>query len=103
MYGAGFYSYSIFALIFWETRRSDFGISMTHHVVSLSLIVLSYIFRYNFIFLISLPEGHLSWFCEHIMDLMPALTLFYLNFFYQIKKFIKTKKRKVTRLGGHTA
>lgn len=46
MYGAGFYSYSILALIFWETRRSDFGISMTHHVASLSLIVLSYIFRF---------------------------------------------------------
>ncbi|KEH27916.1 LAG1 longevity assurance-like protein [Medicago truncatula] len=46
MYGAGFYSYSILALIFWETRRSDFRISMTHHVVSLSLIVLSYIFRF---------------------------------------------------------
>ena len=46
MYGAGFYAYSILALIFWETRRSDFGLSMTHHVASLSLIVLSYIFRY---------------------------------------------------------
>ncbi|XP_004490319.1 ASC1-like protein [Cicer arietinum] len=46
MYAAGFYSYSILALIFWETRRSDFGISMTHHVASLSLIVLSYIYRF---------------------------------------------------------
>ncbi|XP_058775577.1 ASC1-like protein [Vicia villosa] len=46
MYGAGFYSYSILALIFWETRRSDFGISMTHHVASLTLIVLSYTFRF---------------------------------------------------------
>ncbi|CAK8537260.1 unnamed protein product [Lathyrus sativus] len=46
MYGAGFYSYSILALVFWETRRSDFGISMTHHVASLTLIVLSYIFRF---------------------------------------------------------
>jgi len=48
MYGAGFYSYSIPALIFWETKRSDFGISMAHHVASLSLSLLSYIFRYNF-------------------------------------------------------
>ncbi|GAB2280141.1 hypothetical protein Dimus_014778 [Dionaea muscipula] len=46
MYAAGFYSYSIFALVFWETRRSDFGVSMGHHVVSLILIVLSYIFRF---------------------------------------------------------
>ena len=46
MYGAGFYLYSILALIFWETRRSDFGISMTHHVASLSLIVLSYSVRF---------------------------------------------------------
>ncbi|XP_038721452.1 LAG1 longevity assurance homolog 3-like [Tripterygium wilfordii] len=46
MYAAGFYTYSIFALIFWETRRSDFGVSMGHHVVSVILIVLSYILRF---------------------------------------------------------
>ncbi|RWR85010.1 LAG1 longevity assurance 3-like protein isoform X2 [Cinnamomum micranthum f. kanehirae] len=46
MYAAGFYTYSIFALIFWETRRSDFGVSMGHHVATLILIVLSYIFRF---------------------------------------------------------
>ena len=46
MYVAGFYTYSIFALIFWETRRSDFGVSMGHHVATSILIVLSYIFRY---------------------------------------------------------
>jgi hypothetical protein len=46
MYTAGFYTYSIFALIFWETRRLDFGVSMSHHVATVTLIVLSYIFRY---------------------------------------------------------
>ncbi|XP_050224299.1 ASC1-like protein [Mercurialis annua] len=46
MYGAGFYTYSIFALIFWETRRSDFGVSMSHHVATVILIVLSYILRF---------------------------------------------------------
>lgn len=46
MYAGGFYTYSIFALIFWETRRSDFGVSMSHHVASSILIVLSYIFRF---------------------------------------------------------
>jgi hypothetical protein len=35
--------YSIFAVIFWETRRSDFVVSMTHHVTSLTLIVVSYL------------------------------------------------------------
>ncbi|KAF7827914.1 ASC1-like protein [Senna tora] len=47
MYAAGFYTYSIFALIFWETRRSDFGVSMSHHVASVILIVLSYILRFS--------------------------------------------------------
>ncbi|KAK9105381.1 hypothetical protein Scep_022225 [Stephania cephalantha] len=47
MYAAGFYTYSIFALIFWETRRSDFGVSMGHHVASFILIVLSYILRFS--------------------------------------------------------
>lgn len=46
MYVAGFYTYSIFALIFWETRRSDFGVSMGHHVATFILIVLSYIWRF---------------------------------------------------------
>ncbi|XWS69559.1 hypothetical protein CRYUN_Cryun04dG0189300 [Craigia yunnanensis] len=47
MYAAGFYTYSIFALIFWETRRSDFGVSMGHHIATVILIVLSYIFRFG--------------------------------------------------------
>lgn len=46
MYAAGFYTYSIFALIFWETRRSDFGVSMSHHVATLILIILSYVLRF---------------------------------------------------------
>ncbi|KAJ7953994.1 LAG1 longevity assurance-like protein [Quillaja saponaria] len=46
MYAAGFYTYSIFALIFWETRRSDFGVSMSHHVATVILILLSYILRF---------------------------------------------------------
>ncbi|KAH8500849.1 hypothetical protein Peur_042636 [Populus x canadensis] len=47
MYAAGFYTYSIFALIFWETRRSDFGVSMSHHLATVILIVLSYILRFG--------------------------------------------------------
>ncbi|XP_047967541.1 ASC1-like protein isoform X2 [Salvia hispanica] len=47
MYTGGFYVYSIFALIFWEMRRSDFWVSMGHHVVSSTLIVLSYILRFG--------------------------------------------------------
>ncbi|KAL5994553.1 Ceramide synthase 1 loh3 [Asimina triloba] len=46
MFAAGFYTYSIFALMFWETRRSDFGVSMGHHVATVILILLSYIFRF---------------------------------------------------------
>jgi hypothetical protein len=48
MYAAGFYTYSIFALMFWETRRADFGVSMSHHVATVVLIILSYVFRYAF-------------------------------------------------------
>ncbi|XP_042025290.1 ASC1-like protein [Salvia splendens] len=47
MYTGGFYVYSIFALIFWEMRRSDFWVSMGHHVVSSTLIILSYILRFG--------------------------------------------------------
>lgn len=48
MYAAGFYTYSIFALLFWETRRSDFGVSMSHHVATVVLIILSYVLRYAY-------------------------------------------------------
>lgn len=46
MYTAGFYTYGIFALMFWETRRSDFGVSMGHHVATVILIILSYLLRF---------------------------------------------------------
>lgn len=47
MYTAGFYTYGIFALMFWETRRSDFGVSMGHHVATVILIILSYFLSYE--------------------------------------------------------
>eukprot|EP00475_Leptophrys_vorax_P038365 TRINITY_DN67476_c0_g1_i1.p1 TRINITY_DN67476_c0_g1~~TRINITY_DN67476_c0_g1_i1.p1 ORF type:complete len:314 (+),score=35.34 TRINITY_DN67476_c0_g1_i1:77-1018(+) len=46
-YVGGFYTYSVFALIFWETRRKDFGVSMTHHVTCVILVIISYIFRFG--------------------------------------------------------
>ncbi|KAJ7299126.1 hypothetical protein O6H91_Y300800 [Diphasiastrum complanatum] len=45
-FATGFYMYSIVALIFWETRRKDFGVSMSHHVATLFLIVCSYKIRF---------------------------------------------------------
>lgn len=45
-FAGGFYTYSIFALIFWETRRKDFGVSMTHHVAAVVLIIFSYLARF---------------------------------------------------------
>ncbi|KAF8377538.1 hypothetical protein HHK36_030920 [Tetracentron sinense] len=44
----GFYIYSIVALLTWETRRKDFTIMMSHHVVTVILIGYSYITRYYF-------------------------------------------------------
>lgn len=42
-YQCGFYIYSIVALLIWETRRKDFHVMMTHHVVSIGLIAFSYV------------------------------------------------------------
>ncbi|KAK6916449.1 TRAM/LAG1/CLN8 homology domain [Dillenia turbinata] len=39
----GFYVYSIGALIAWETRRKDFSVMMSHHVITVILISVSYI------------------------------------------------------------
>ncbi|TKY69467.1 LAG1 longevity assurance-like 3 [Spatholobus suberectus] len=65
MYAAGFYSYSILGLIFWETKRSDFVVSMGHHVISVALIVLSYIFRFARVgsVVLALHEG-----CDVILE-----------------------------------
>ncbi|KAL5714162.1 sphingosine N-acyltransferase [Ranunculus cassubicifolius] len=39
----GFYVYGIGALLTWETRRKDFSIMMSHHIVTIILISYSYI------------------------------------------------------------
>lgn len=38
----GFYIYSIAALLTWETRRKDFPVMMSHHVITVLLISYSY-------------------------------------------------------------
>ncbi|CAO2813189.1 unnamed protein product [Amaranthus hypochondriacus] len=42
----GFYLYSIAALVTWETRRKDFSVMMSHHVITVLLIGISYITRF---------------------------------------------------------
>ncbi|KAK3015052.1 hypothetical protein RJ639_005577, partial [Escallonia herrerae] len=42
----GFYVYSIAALLTWETRRKDFSVMMSHHIVTVILIGYSYITRF---------------------------------------------------------
>uniref|UniRef100_A0A2P2KGH8 Uncharacterized protein MANES_10G071500 n=1 Tax=Rhizophora mucronata TaxID=61149 RepID=A0A2P2KGH8_RHIMU len=42
----GFYIYSIAALLMWETRRKDFSVMMSHHVITVVLIGFSYITRF---------------------------------------------------------
>lgn len=41
----GFYIYSSVALLAWETRRKDFGVMLSHHIITLTLIGFSYIAR----------------------------------------------------------
>lgn len=43
----GFYIYSVAALLVWETRRKDFGVMMTHHIITIGLIIFSYIDGYR--------------------------------------------------------
>lgn len=42
----GFYLYSIAALLVWETRRKDFAVMMSHHIVTVFLISFSYILSF---------------------------------------------------------
>jgi cation transport ATPase len=43
----GFYIYSVAALILWETRRKDFKVMMSHHIITIGLISCSYITGYE--------------------------------------------------------
>ena len=40
-----FYGASTFMLLFWEERRHDFPVMLTHHVVTICLIAFSYLTR----------------------------------------------------------
>ncbi|GLT60449.1 hypothetical protein SLA2020_332140 [Shorea laevis] len=42
----GFYIYSVAALLVWETRRKDFAVMMSHHVITVILIAYSYMTRF---------------------------------------------------------
>ncbi|XP_038997278.1 LAG1 longevity assurance homolog 2-like [Hibiscus syriacus] len=42
----GFYIYSIVALLTWETRRKDFAVMMSHHVITAILIGYSYVISF---------------------------------------------------------
>ncbi|KAG2292520.1 hypothetical protein Bca52824_039189 [Brassica carinata] len=46
MFVGGLNVYSLFALFFWETRRSDFKVMIVHHIVTSFLIILSYVFSF---------------------------------------------------------
>lgn len=47
MYVGGFYTYSVFALVFWETRRKDFVVTMVHHIAAVSLALGAFMFRFG--------------------------------------------------------
>lgn len=80
MYSGGFYLYSSFALVVWETRRSDFAVSMAHHIATSLLIVLSYIFRWVLIASSSCYVYYVHcWECKREWNLHCKIT--YLSFF----------------------
>lgn len=46
LFELAFYNYCVPALLVWETKRKDFTMMMTHHIVTIILIGLSYTFSY---------------------------------------------------------
>lgn len=75
----GFYLYSIAALLTWETRRKDFSVMMSHHIVTVILISFSYMTRYyvNPIILFRWYENVARSFFHHVMLLAIMIHLFY--------------------------
>ncbi|VVB00729.1 unnamed protein product [Arabis nemorensis] len=39
----GFYVYGVAALLAWETRRKDFAVMISHHIITIILIESSYL------------------------------------------------------------
>lgn len=54
----GFYLYSIVALVTWETRRKDFAVMMSHHVITVFLIGYSYVTSYDLCDYLNLSEPY---------------------------------------------
>lgn len=52
----GFYLYSIAALLAWETRRKDFAVMMSHHVITVILLGVSYLTRYH-LYVMRVPKN----------------------------------------------
>lgn len=42
----GFYLHCMYATVYLETIRKDFAVMMTHHVLTLGLLLFSYVIRY---------------------------------------------------------
>ena len=41
----GFYFHSIYATLFMDTKRKDFVVMLVHHVLTLVLLIFSYVTR----------------------------------------------------------
>ncbi|XVF01258.1 hypothetical protein REPUB_Repub04eG0072500 [Reevesia pubescens] len=71
----GFYIYSIAALLTWETRRKDFAVMMSHHVITVILIGYSYVTRYpsgkkNIICLLTAFSASVQLSLRYMMEVM---------------------------------
>lgn len=77
----GFYTYSIAALLTWETRRKDFSVMMSHHVITVALIGYSYITRYYFCFVSNYNHS-----ASHIKQFFCVFFFLSITFFFEMRK-----------------
>ncbi|CAF1139737.1 unnamed protein product [Adineta ricciae] len=73
----GFYIHSIYATLYLDSKRKDFYIMILHHVITATLIFVSYAIRYHRV-------GLLVLFCHDIADIWLELT--------KIVRYLNTKQ-----------
>lgn len=84
----GFYLHSVYATLFMDAKRKDFLVSMLHHVLTMTLITVSYATRYHKI-------GLFVMFVHDITDILLE--------FAKCNTYLRGRNNKIHVLNDHIA
>ncbi|KAJ4836330.1 hypothetical protein Tsubulata_007289 [Turnera subulata] len=95
----GFYIYSIAALLIWETRRKDFAVMMSHHVITVILIGYSYITSIDIADFLDLSKTYIKMLYYVFNTMLLMLLVFHSYWWVLIYSMIMRQLRNRGRVG----